>query len=200
MKYKITSNKSFKLNYWFLREGDYGVSLEYLYRSNANVTLDHSFINPGQDGEEQFNDQIISLIKSINSRREWTMTYPAPYYFLSPLRSAIWDKPDFENIKAPKKTLLIDPKNFQLKIDLQNRKKNLTRWSIWDSRFKWINDKFSKANDKQINSSYKSLAKIWNSECWRAHESLIKYMGEELNLDLDENEAEFTSPTLSIIE
>ena len=121
------------------------------------------------------------------------MSFPAPSYFRDSFEAAEWHKPEFEKNYSDDKKLLVDSKKFQLKIDYQNRETMKTH-STFESEFKWESGKFSKASDDQINSEYKILAKIWNSECWRSHEALIKYMLEELGLDLDENEAEFYSP------
>jgi hypothetical protein len=198
MKHKIYSNKFFKLYYWFLKENDYGISLEYFYSTGANVTLNEEFLDADEDGKEQLDDDLNYLKDCINKDKDWKMNFPAPYYFKDRFHASEWNRPEFEKNYSDDKKSLIDGKKIQLKIDYQNRK-NLKNHSTFDPAFKWSGEKYSTASDDQINSEYKILSKIWNSECWRSYESLVKYMTEELGLDLDENEAEFYSPTIELV-
>lgn len=198
MKHKIYSNKFFKLYYWFLKEGDYGISLEYFYSTGADVTLNEEFLDADEDGKEQLEDDLKYLKECIDKDKDWKMNFPAPYYFTDRFLASEWNRPEFEKNLSDDKKLLIESKKIQLKIDYQNRKTMKTH-STFDANFKWESGKFSKAHDEQINSDYKILAKIWNSECWRSHHSLSEYMTEELGLDLDENEAEFYAPRIELV-
>jgi len=71
------------------------------------------------------------------------MTYPAPYYFSDPAKSAIWKIPDWKKTKGPQgfHTLLIDPAQIKINIDVRpfEKKKGIKNtYSTWDDDFKWM--------------------------------------------------------------
>ena len=194
MRYKILSKNYFSLHYWFLNEGVEGIYLQYHYRGDAFVILDSEFLDSDESGEEQFAEELEFLHRSIRNKDQWKMNFPAPYYFREIARSATWEKPPHET-NAGKNGLLIDSRFLQIRIDLEDRQSFRT-FGTWDKDFTWGDGRFSLAQAKQVNDNYQALAELWNSECWRSHELLIRYMKEKRNLELDENEAEFYSPEL----